>query len=103
VVRGGSHSGGVSAAELAKLGLLDGLSSDYVPASLLQAVLKLNTDYGIAFADAMAKVTWKVADMVGLQDRGRLELGKRADILHFKAVGPTPVIRALWSNGKRAF
>jgi len=103
VVRGGSHSGGVSAAELAMLGLLDGLSSDYVPASLLQAVLKLNTDYGIAFADAMAKVTWKVADMVGLQDRGRLELGKRADILHFKAVGPTPVIRALWSNGKRAF
>ena len=103
VVRGGSHSGGVSAAELAKLGLLDGLSSDYVPASLLQAVLKLNTDYGIAFADAMAKVTWKVADMVGLQDRGRLELGKRADILHFKAIGPTPIIRALWSNGKRAF
>jgi len=103
VVRGGSHSGGVSAAELAKLGLLDGLSSDYVPASLLQAVLKLNTDYGIAFADAMAKVTWKVADMVGLQDRGRLAIGKRADILHFKAVGPTPVIRALWSNGKRAF
>jgi alpha-D-ribose 1-methylphosphonate 5-triphosphate diphosphatase len=103
VVRGGSHSGGVSAAELAKLGLLDGLSSDYVPASLLQAVLKLNTDYGIAFADAMAKVTWKVADMVGLQDRGRLELGKRADILHFKAIGPTPVIRALWSSGKRAF
>jgi len=103
VVRGGSHSGGVSAAELAKLGLLDGLSSDYVPASLMQAVLKLNADYGIAFADAMAKVTWKVADMVGLKDRGRLAIGKRADILHFKAVGPTPVIRALWSNGKRAF
>jgi alpha-D-ribose 1-methylphosphonate 5-triphosphate diphosphatase len=103
VVRGGSHSGGVSAAELAKLDLLDGLSSDYVPASLMQAVLKLNADYGIAFADAMAKVTWKVADMVGLKDRGRLAVGKRADILHFKAVGPTPIIRALWSNGKRAF
>jgi alpha-D-ribose 1-methylphosphonate 5-triphosphate diphosphatase len=103
VVRGGSHSGGVSAAELAKLGLLDGLSSDYVPASLLQAVLKLNTDYGIAFADAMAKVTWKVADMVGLKDRGRLALGKRADILRFSAIGPTPVVRALWSNGNRAF
>ena len=103
VVRGGSHSGGVSAAELATLGLLDGLSSDYVPASLLQAVLKLNADYAIPFADAMAKVTWKVADMVGLSDRGRLIPGKRADILHFKAVGPTPVVRALWSNGARAF
>ena len=103
VVRGGSHSGGVSAAELATLGLLDGLSSDYVPASLLQAVLKLNADYAIPFADAMAKVTWKVADMVGLSDRGRLVPGKRADILHFKAIGPTPVVRALWSNGARAF
>ena len=103
VVRGGSHSGGVSAAELATLGLLDGLSSDYVPASLVQAVLKLNADYAIPFADAMAKVTWKVADMVGLSDRGRLIPGKRADILHFKAVGPTPVVRALWSNGARAF
>jgi alpha-D-ribose 1-methylphosphonate 5-triphosphate diphosphatase len=103
VVRGGSHSGGVSAAELATLGLLDGLSSDYVPASLLQAVLKLNTDYGIAFADAMAKVTWKVADMVGLSDRGRLALGKRADILRFSAIGPTPIVRMVWSNGNRAF
>jgi len=103
VVRGGSHSGGVSAAELAQLGLLDGLSSDYVPASLLQAVLRLNTDYAIAFPEAMAKVTWKVADMVGLKDRGRLAVGKRADILHFKAIGPTPVVQGLWSNGKRAF
>ncbi len=103
VVRGGSHSGGVSAADLATLGLLDGLSSDYVPASLLQAVLKLNADYAIPFADAMAKVTWKVADMVGLSDRGRLIPGKRADILQFKAVGPTPIVRALWSNGARAF
>jgi alpha-D-ribose 1-methylphosphonate 5-triphosphate diphosphatase len=103
VVRGGSHSGGVSAAELATLGLLDGLSSDYVPASLLQAVLRLNADYGIAFADAMAKVTWKVADMVGLKDRGHLKAGLRADILHFKAIGATPVVRGLWSNGRRAF
>jgi alpha-D-ribose 1-methylphosphonate 5-triphosphate diphosphatase len=103
VVRGGSHSGGVSAAELATLGLLDGLSSDYVPASLLQAVLRLNADYGIAFADAMAKVTWKVADMVGLKDRGHLKAGLRADILHFKAIGVTPVVRGLWSNGRRAF
>jgi alpha-D-ribose 1-methylphosphonate 5-triphosphate diphosphatase len=103
VVRGGSHSGGVSAAELAKLGLLDGLSSDYVPASLLQAVLRLNGEYGISFPDAMAKVTWKVADMVGLKDRGHLKAGLRADILRFRAIGPTPIVRGLWSNGRVAF
>src|SRR3546814_14255771 len=37
IVRGGSHSGNVAAAELAGHGVLDILSSDYYPSSLLQA------------------------------------------------------------------
>ena len=41
VVRGGSHSGNVAAAGLAGEGLLDILSSDYYPASLLQAAFVL--------------------------------------------------------------
>lgn len=103
VVRGGSHSGGVSVAELAEKGLLDGLSSDYVPASLLQAVLKLNDKHGIALPAAMAKVTWKVADILGLKDRGHLKPGLRADLVRFRALGATPVINAVWSQGRRAF
>ncbi|HEV7327289.1 MAG TPA: alpha-D-ribose 1-methylphosphonate 5-triphosphate diphosphatase [Bosea sp. (in: a-proteobacteria)] len=103
VVRGGSHSGGVSVAELAEKDLLDGLSSDYVPASLLQAVLKLNDKHGIALPAAMAKVTWKVADILGLGDRGHLKPGLRADIVRFRALGATPVIATVWSQGRRAF
>ncbi|PTM41033.1 alpha-D-ribose 1-methylphosphonate 5-triphosphate diphosphatase [Bosea sp. 124] len=103
VVRGGSHSGGVSVAELAEKGLLDGLSSDYVPASLLQAVLKLHAGHGIALPQAMGMVTWKVADILGLKDRGHLRAGLRADLVRFKALGPTPVIAAVWSQGQRAF
>jgi alpha-D-ribose 1-methylphosphonate 5-triphosphate diphosphatase len=103
VVRGGSHSGGVSVSELAEKGLLDGLSSDYVPASLLQAVLKLNASHGIALPAAMGMVTWKVADILGLGDRGHLKAGLRADIVRFKALGETPVLAAVWSQGKRAF
>ncbi|CAN7719891.1 alpha-D-ribose 1-methylphosphonate 5-triphosphate diphosphatase [Bosea sp. LjRoot237] len=103
VVRGGSHSGGVSVAELAEKDLLDGLSSDYVPASLLQAVLKLNAKHGIALPAAMAKVTWKVADILGLRDRGHLKPGLRADLVRFRALGPTPVITTVWSQGRRAF
>jgi alpha-D-ribose 1-methylphosphonate 5-triphosphate diphosphatase len=38
IVRGGSHSGNIAAADLAGHGVLDILSSDYYPASLLQAV-----------------------------------------------------------------
>ncbi len=103
VVRGGSHSGGVSAGDLAEKGLLDGLSSDYVPASLMQAVTKLNAKHGLALHDAMAMVTWKVADMVGLSDRGHLKPGLRADVMRFRIAGETPIIRELWSNGRRAF
>ena len=103
VVRGGSHSGGVSASELARLGLLDGLSSDYVPTSLLQAVRHLAEEDGLGLPRAMALVTANVADMVGLADRGRLRPGLRADVVRFRFAGPTPVVRELWSAGRRAF
>ena len=103
VVRGGSHSGGVSVSELAEKGLLDGLSSDYVPASLLQAVVKLNASHGIALPEAMGMVTWKVADILGLKDRGHLKTGLRADLVRFKVLGSTPVLGAVWSKGERAF
>jgi alpha-D-ribose 1-methylphosphonate 5-triphosphate diphosphatase len=41
VVRGGSHSGNIAAVDLAREGLLDILSSDYVPSSLLMGALQL--------------------------------------------------------------
>ncbi|MGW9331525.1 alpha-D-ribose 1-methylphosphonate 5-triphosphate diphosphatase [Bosea sp. NPDC055594] len=103
VVRGGSHSGGVSVSELAEKGLLDGLSSDYVPASLLQAVLKLHAAHGVALPEAMGMVTWKVADILGLRDRGHLKPGLRADLLRFRTLSATPVLNAVWSKGERAF
>lgn len=103
VVRGGSHSGGVSVSELAEKGLLDGLSSDYVPASLLQAVLKLHAEHGVALPETMGMVTWKIADILGLKDRGHLKPGLRADIVRFRALGQTPVLAAVWSKGERAF
>jgi alpha-D-ribose 1-methylphosphonate 5-triphosphate diphosphatase len=103
VVRGGSHSGGVSVSELAEKRLLDGLSSDYVPASLLQAVVKLSRDHGLALPEAMGMVTWKMADILGLDDRGHLRPGLRADLVRFRTVGATPVVAAVWSKGDRAF
>ena len=90
-------------AELAEKDLLDGLSSDYVPASLLQAVLKLHAAHGVALPEAMGMVTWKVADILGLRDRGHLKPGLRADLLRFRTLGATPVLNAVWSKGERAF
>jgi alpha-D-ribose 1-methylphosphonate 5-triphosphate diphosphatase len=101
VVRGGSHSGGVSVAELAELDLLDGLSSDYVPSSLLQAVERLANRHAIALPRAMGMVTWAVADALKLADRGRLRPGLRADILRFRFHGETPVVGGLWVAGRQ--
>jgi alpha-D-ribose 1-methylphosphonate 5-triphosphate diphosphatase len=99
VVRGGSHSGGVSVTELAAEGVLDGLSSDYVPASLLQAVERLTANSHVALPAAMGMVTWAIADALGLADRGRLRTGARADVLRFRFHGHTPVVRGVWSAG----
>ena len=102
VVRGGSHSGGVSVSELAERDILDGLSSDYVPASLLQAVLKLSTHHGIALPKAMGMVTWKIADILDLTDRGHLKTGMRGDIVRFRVLDDTPIVVSSWSGGRRA-
>jgi alpha-D-ribose 1-methylphosphonate 5-triphosphate diphosphatase len=102
VVRGGSHSGGVSMIELAKAGLLDVLSSDYVPASLLQAANKLGAGL-MPLHEAFGLVTWRAADMLGLADRGRLKPGLRADFVRFRLSNGTPVVRAVTVRGQRVF
>ena len=84
VVRGGSHSGNVSATELAKHGLLDVLSSDYVPGSLLSAVTRLVHEDVMSLPEAIATVTRHPAQATGLTDRGALEIGFRADLVRMR-------------------
>ena len=92
VVRGGSHSGNVSAAELVSLGLCDGLSSDYLPTTLLGAVGALVDDGVCDLPTAVALVTSGPADTVGLDDRGRLQHGKRGDVVLVGFDGRLPTV-----------
>jgi alpha-D-ribose 1-methylphosphonate 5-triphosphate diphosphatase len=102
LVRGGSHSGNVSTAELAHAGVLDILSSDYVPASLLLAALQLpGIVAGFTLPAAFATVSKTPAEAVGLADRGEIAVGKRADLLQIQLAGTTPVIRSVWRAGRR--
>ncbi|MGQ4273563.1 alpha-D-ribose 1-methylphosphonate 5-triphosphate diphosphatase [Terrihabitans sp. B22-R8] len=103
VTRGGSHSGGVAVGALAASGLIDVLSSDYVPASLLQAVQKLASGHDMPLHRALGLVTWRAADMLGLKDRGRLKPGLRADLLRFRIVADTPLVREVAVQGRRVF
>lgn len=100
LVRGGSHSGNVSAAALAEAGLLDILSSDYVPSALLYGAVMLGAIWG-DMARAIATVTAAPAHAAGLMDRGRLVEGMRADVLRFRLVDGVPVLRGVWSAGCR--
>ncbi|MBD9667362.1 alpha-D-ribose 1-methylphosphonate 5-triphosphate diphosphatase [Variovorax sp. VRV01] len=106
VVRGGSHSGNVAAAELARQGLLDILSSDYVPGSLMSAVMRL-VDEGICtLPEAVAMVSRAPARAAGLHDRGSLESGLRADLVQVRITtladgARHPVVRGVWRQGRR--
>ena len=102
LVRGGSHSGNVATAELARAGVLDVLSSDYVPASLLMAALRLpDAASGISLPAAVRTVTKTAAEAVGLGDRGEIAVGKRADLVRVEVVSGIPVVRTVWRAGRR--
>ena len=101
VVRGGSHSGNVSALDLARADRIDVLSSDYVPASLIHGVIRLHRDAGISLAAAVATATAAPARLLGLSDRGQIAIGRRADLLRVDDRPETPVIRAVWREGAR--
>lgn len=102
VVRGKSHSGNIAARDLAKRGVLDVLSSDYVPLSLLHASFVLADEIdGISLPQAIAMVTSTPARTVSLSDRGRIEAGLRADLVRVRRDEGVPVIRAVWREGRR--
>lgn len=102
VVRGGSHSGNIAAVDLAREGLLDILSSDYVPSSLLMGALQLPRRVpSIDLATAVRTVTKAPADAVGLHDRGEIAVGKRADLIRVHVVGQLSVVRSVWREGLR--
>lgn len=100
IVRGGSHTGNVQAADLLRQDAVDALASDYVPSSLVEAAF-LCARNGMALADSVALISDRPARMVRLDDRGRLEPGLRADFVRVRLHQGMPVIREVWRAGER--
>jgi alpha-D-ribose 1-methylphosphonate 5-triphosphate diphosphatase len=112
IVRGGSQSGNVAAEELLGLGLLHILSSDYVPSSPLQAVFQLAADGALGLVDGVKLVSGNPARAVGLDDRGEIAIGKRADLVRVRPYDlpvterhprgrRVPVVRGVYRQGAR--
>ncbi len=101
--RGASHVENLSAREALALGVLDALTSDYHPPSLLGAAYVLAAQGACDWVSATALVTSGPARIAGLGDRGRLEPGLRADVIAVDPRGAAPVVRQTWIAGQPAF
>lgn len=88
-VRGGSHSGNLSARTAAEADLLDILASDYIPLSMLRSAFMLTeAPFNWPLQRAIATVTSNPAQATGLNDRGAIAAGLRADL-----------VRVAWQSG----
>ena len=101
IVRGGSHSGNIAAADLVRAGRVDAFASDYVPAALVEAAWLCVAQTGISLSEAVGYITDRPARMSRLPDRGRLEAGLRADLVHVRVHEGMPVVRQVWRAGER--
>lgn len=102
LIRGGSHSGNIAAEALAREGLLDVFSSDYVPASLLMAAFDLPRRVPtIALPEAIRTVTLNPARAGGLTDRGAIAVGQRADLVRVAQADDIAVVRTVMRAGER--
>jgi alpha-D-ribose 1-methylphosphonate 5-triphosphate diphosphatase len=101
IVRGGSHSGNVAAADLVRAGSVDAFASDYVPPSLIEAAFQCAREEAITLPEAVAMISDHPAQMSGLPDRGRLEAGQRADMVRVRLHGTLPIVRMVWRSGER--
>ena len=99
IVRGGSHSGNVSASDMLETGAVDAFASDYVPNSLVEAAFQCAQRIGLP--QAIALVTDRPAQLAGLTDRGSLTEGQRADIVRVRVHDGLPVVRQVWRSGER--
>jgi len=102
LVRGGSHSGNAAVADMARAGALDVLCSDYLPGAMLPAIFCLTADdIGWDLPRAVATATLGPAHAAGLDDRGVIADGMRADMVRVRLLAGRPHVLGVWREGLR--
>lgn len=102
ILRGKSQSGNMRALDAVMAGVADCLCGDYSPAALLPSVMRLPALADITLPAAIALVTRNPARAVGLNDRGEIAIGQRADLIAVKQLGGLPQAERVWCGGKPA-
>lgn len=104
VVRGGSHIGSPSAADMVEDGLCDILASDYFYPALLAAVARLDREKRAPLPKLWSLVSQRPAMASGLGDRGEVAVGRRADLVVVDwPQGATPAVKLTLSGGRIAY
>lgn len=101
VVRGGSHSGNIAAADLLRSGWVDVFASDYVPPALIEAAFRCAREGIVGLPAAVGMISAHAARISGLPGRGALTAGQRADLVRVRVHETLPVVRQVWCGGER--
>jgi alpha-D-ribose 1-methylphosphonate 5-triphosphate diphosphatase len=100
ILRGKSQSKGMRALDAVQQDLASCLCSDYAPTTLLAAALSLPAQSELNLPQAVNLVTYNPATALGLNDRGQIAVGKRADCIAVRQQGHYPQLQATWVGGK---
>jgi len=103
ILRGKSQSGSMKALDAIEAGVADCLCADYAPAALIVAVIKLPSLTNIDLPSAVRLVTLNPAKAAGLNDRGEITVGKRADLIMVDMPAGLPQIGRVWLNGQTVY
>ncbi len=103
VLRGRSHNGAVDATPAIREGVCGVLASDYFYPAQLQAVAKLCPGGGDDLARAWDLISLNAARACGLDDRGRLEAGQRADVVALRETPSGLSVVAVFAGGRAVY
>jgi alpha-D-ribose 1-methylphosphonate 5-triphosphate diphosphatase len=103
VLRGQSQSGSMRAIDAIRAGVASCLCSDYQPSTLVAAAFAAERQASLPLAQAIALVTANPARAAGLHDRGRIQVGLRADLAAVAPIGTQVLVSHTWSAGRLVF
>lgn len=95
VIRGGSHTGAMSAEDAIRGGVCNVLASDYYYPSLFHAAERLVEQGVVGFGKAWNMISANAAASMGLHDRGVIEPGRRADLVVVDCDGPWRLVHTI--------
>ena len=101
-LQGRSLSGNLSAADAVEAGVIDTLATDYYPASMLHAACAMVERGVLPLHESIKLVSQNPADALGLHDRGRIAVGRLADLV-FADLNALPRVHGVLRHGQPVY